>query len=1160
MILHADHAGERERHRFQAEAEAVARLQHPNIVQIYEVGEHRGLPYFSLEFCPGGSLGDKLNGTPLPAQEAARLVETLSQAMQAAHQAHVIHRDLKPANMLLTADGTPKITDFGLAKKLDVQGQTHTGAVMGTPSYMAPEQAGGQKDISPAADVYALGAILYEMLTGRPPFKGASTWDTVQMVIGTEPVAPRQLQPKVPRDLETICLKCLQKQPSRRYTSAATLADDLRRFRAGEPILARPVGPLERGWRWCLRNPMAAGLSAAVVLLLIAVAVGSTVGAIYLNLTTNEARRNAEQARYNQYVAEINLVQRDYEANNIGQVRELLDAQVPRDRDATDFRNFEWYYWDRMAHRELLTLKGHTRPVLGVSFSPDSRRLVSASYDETIRIWDAATGKELQLLTFKGHKGMVHAVSFSADGRRLASASQDQTVRVWDVATGQELLNLKGHTGNVSGVAFSPDGQRLASAGVDQTVRVWDAATGKELLTLKGHKRAVYRLAFSPDGRRLASASNYPELEWPDNEVRVWDAATGEELFTLEKRTGTVNDVAFSPDGNRLAVARTDSTVDVYWVRHKRGSLTLKGHTGQVYGVSFSTDSRRLASASWDQTVRVWDPDTGEGLFTLKGHTNSVFSLSFSPDGRRLASAGSDQTVRIWDAVTGQESLALKSDRGVTGMSLSQDGGRLASASWDKTVRVWDAASGQELLTLKGHTGQVYGVSFSPDGGRLASAGEDKIVRVWDIATKTEMLSFRGHTDLINRVCFSPDGRRLASASQDQTVRVWDANTGKELLTLKGNLDVCFSPDGSRLASSAGDIVRVWEAATGQELLSLEGHTSLIQGLSFSPDSCRLASAGEDHTVRVWDAATGKELLTLKGHTDRVNSVCFSPDGRRLASASWDHTVRVWDAATGKELLTLKGHTSQVNGVSFSPDGWRIASVGSDGTVRVWEGLAMPDTVWRQRGWVSQVNSLFEELLLREEVLTALRKDITLNEADRKFALNVAQVHPENPQALSVRAWNTVAHPLLLSDYGTHISRKGFYHQAMDKYTRALSIAEAAVRLAPEDGSILKTLGIAQYRVGCYADALATLTKSEKLNTTTEGSHPEDLAFLAMTQHQLGKKNEAKATLGRLRDARKKPRWAEDNWWTGFLREAEELIEGKAGDKVDRNTKPASQK
>ncbi len=244
-----------------------SRVKHANIIQIYEIGEHEGKPYFSLEFCVGGSLAQKIAGTPMQPKDAARIVEKLARGMEAAHQEDIIHRDLKPANVLLMKDGTPKITDFGLAKKLDDAGQTHSGAIMGTPSYMAPEQAGGKaNDMGPPADIYALGAILYELLTGRPPFKAATPLDTVMQVMMNEPVSPSQLQNKTPRDLETICLKCLQKDPRKRYASAQALADDLRRYQNGEPILARPVGSIERTAKWVRRRPMVAGLIAAVVL------------------------------------------------------------------------------------------------------------------------------------------------------------------------------------------------------------------------------------------------------------------------------------------------------------------------------------------------------------------------------------------------------------------------------------------------------------------------------------------------------------------------------------------------------------------------------------------------------------------------------------------------------------------------------------------------------------------------------------------------------------------------------------------------------------------------------------------------------------------------------------------------------------------------------
>jgi WD40 repeat protein/Flp pilus assembly protein TadD len=655
-------------------------------------------------------------------------------------------------------------------------------------------------------------------------------------------------------------------------------------------------------------------------------------------------------------------------------------------------------------------------------------------------------------------------------------------------------------------VAFSPDGHRLASAGDDKTVRVWDAASGQELLTLKGHTSWVQSVSFSPDGRRLASAG------W-DHKIRVWDAATGQEL------------------------------------------LTLKGHSNNATGVSFSPDGRRLASASDDLTVRVWDAATGQELLTLKGHSMRVIGVSFSPDGQRLASASEDQTVRVWDVANGQALLTFKKQTYDLrrrsffamvynpGVSFSPDGRRLASSGLDRTVRVWDAVTGQELLTLKGHTEAAQGLAFSPDG-RLASAGYDKTVRLWNADSGQEPFILKGQR-YATGVSFSPDGRWLASDSSDKTVRVWDAAAGQELLTLKGHTErvkgVAVSPDGRRLATASEDkTVRVWDTASGQELLTLQRHTGGVSAVSFSPDGHRLVSAGNDMTVRLWDAITGAEVLTLQGHTNAVNGVAFSPDGQRLASAGADMTVRLWDAGTGQELLTLKvmGRISFAKsaGLAFSPDGQRLALASALG-VQVWEGLAVPDAVWRQRGLVSQVDSLFQNLLLRKEVLAALCKDPTLHEAEREFALQVANTRLEDFGRLNANAWGSVRHR----------------HASKDAYARALSLSEAAVRLAPGDGTALNTLGIAQYRMGRYTDALATLTKSEKLNATKEGSLPVDLAFLAMTQHQLGKKVEAKETLGRLRGTMKQPRWARDAPFArdeaGFLREAEELIEGKPAGK-----------
>jgi hypothetical protein len=525
MILAGSHAGAADLARFQTEAEAIARLRHPNIVQVYEVGEHEGKPYFSLEFCGGGSLEKKLGGTPLPAREAAALVETLARAMQAAHEQHVIHRDLKPANVLLAEDGTPKITDFGLAKKLDEAGQTQSGAIMGAPSYMAPEQAGYKPDaqareIGPAADVYALGAILYECLTGRPPFKAATALDTILQVVSDEPVPPSQLQPKTPRDLETICLKCLHKDRAKRYGSARELADDLRRFLGGEPIRARPVGRLERAAKWVKRNPVVAALLAAVVLSVMGGASGiflkyqDAINALIArDAALGQARDDAEAARtanreaqYQLAISNVLLAQAAWNDNHVEEALERLELVPP------ESRRWELYYLNRLYRGGIFRVDGPTGSIPSVAFSPDGTRLATGG--DTARVWDARTGR--LLLECKGPTPFVLSVVCGPDATRLATVGEDKRARLWDARTGQPILECKGATG-VRSMSFSPDGTRLATSGEDRTVRVWDARTGHELLKCEGHTDIVTGVTISPDGAPLATTDAH-------GTARLWDA------------------------------------------------------------------------------------------------------------------------------------------------------------------------------------------------------------------------------------------------------------------------------------------------------------------------------------------------------------------------------------------------------------------------------------------------------------------------------------------------------------------------------------------------------------------------------------------------------------------------------------------------------------
>jgi WD40 repeat protein len=594
--------------------------------------------------------------------------------------------------------------------------------------------------------------------------------------------------------------------------------------------------------------------------------------------------------------------------------------------------------WDVQTGAELATLAGHTREVIACAFSPDGTGIVSASGDRTLKLWDAQTGAELA--TLAGHTGSVAACAFSPDGRRLVSASGDNTLKLWDAQTGAALATLAGHTGSVAACAFSPDGRRIVSASHDRTLKLWDAQTGAELATLAGRTYVmVNACAFSPDGRRVIAAIS---ATGNSHTLKLWDAETGAELATLRGHTDSVNACAFSPDGRRIVSASDDKTLKFWDAQTGAELTTLVGHTGSVGACTFSPDGHRLLSRSGDNTLKLWDAQTGAALATLAGHTQGVWGCAFSRDGRRIVSASVDRTLKLWDAeIGGTPAAPAGHTRPVTACALSPDGRRVVSGSADSTLKLWDAQTGAELTTLAGHTGSVKACAFSPDGRRVVSASMDRTLKLWDAGTGVELATLAGHTKSVMACACSPDGRHLVSASDDSTLKLWDAQTGAERATLAGHtrsVTACaFSPDGRRLVSASWDgTLKLWDAQTGTDLATLAGHTHAVLACAFSLDGCRIVSASHK-VLKLWDAQTGAELATLAGHTDSVTTCAFSPDGRRIASASADKTLKLWDARTGAELATLADHAQAVTACAFSPDGRRVLSASYDDALRLWD-------------------------------------------------------------------------------------------------------------------------------------------------------------------------------------------------------------------------------
>ncbi|HVS38151.1 MAG TPA: protein kinase [Gemmataceae bacterium] len=964
MILAGGRAGANAHARFQMEAEAAAALRHPQIVQIYEVGEHDNLPFLSLEFMEGGSLAQKTAGKPQPARAAAEMVETLARAVHFAHSRGLIHRDLKPANVLLTADGVLKITDFGLARRLEGDaGLTRTGEVLGTPSYMAPEQAApGPSGVGTAADVYALGAILYELLTGQPPFQGATAWDVLAQVQSAEPTPPRRVAPKTPADLETICLKCLQKEPQQRYGSAEALADDLRRFLTDRTIQARRAGVRERFWRWGRRNPAlaaAAGMAAAALIALVGLSIGF---GVYQGRAADELRREERQTKAAQDQAQglVHDLQKTDRQKALlarqsarlvleqGQTRceqgdvavgmlslahglEIVPDDAPELAAVIRIDLDAW----RGSLRPLRLVLPHADMVQTVVFSPDGRTLLTASNDHAARLWDAVTGRPIG--EPMRHEDIVRAAIFSPDGRKVLTASQDKTAMLWDAATGRSIGGPFRHAWWVSALAFSPDGETAATASYDHTARLWRVETGApigEELKTDGIVRCV---AFSPNGKTLLTSGD-------DGTVRLWDVDTGKPHCEAQRHRGPVLQASFSPDGKTVLTGSDDGTArlwDADTLRERGGSPLYRGE--RLSAAIYSPDGKTILTAGYDDKGRLWDAATGQAIGRPMPHLGRIFAAAFSPDGKTVLTGSEDRTAQLWDAATGEPlGPALPHEEAPLAVAFSPDGKTFATASVDHKARLWDATTGDPEPRILRHGAEVQAVAFRPNGKMIATGSWDGKVQRWDPDTLQPIGDPLTHNDRIESAAFSPDGKILLTGGWDHKARFWDADSGGTIAPTIDHGDkiftAAFSPDGERIVTTGNDFkARLWKRSSG-ELLHTLPHNKAVWGAAFSPDGRYVATGGYEYLARLWDADSGELRRTLP-HRGPVWGVAFSPDGKTFISGCWDGTARLWDVDTGRRHTISLAHRGGVYAVTFSPDGRMVLTSSSDGTARLWGPL-----------------------------------------------------------------------------------------------------------------------------------------------------------------------------------------------------------------------------
>lgn len=951
------------RERFFREARAAGSVDHPNIVSIYEVGEDGPVSFIAAAYIPGPSLATWLSARPdqIDVREAATLIAVLAAALEHAHTRGVVHRDIKPGNILLQplgssnesaslADYIPKITDFGLAKLRETtEAVTHTGAVIGTPLYMAPEQAEGRLDeIGPATDIYALGAIFFELLTGQPPLRGESDVDTLRRIVSDDPPLVRIARPRIPRDLEAICLKCLEKRPAHRYLKSSDLAEDLHRFLSGTPTEARPIGTTRRVWRWARRRPAITALMLVSLLLLVLLVSGTGIyNARLANaLNTAKSERNRAEAERNRaeaetlasrkllYSAEVRLAYDAWQTLNRARTLELLTRQIPDDGQL-DLREFAWHWLWGQCHAEIRSFVGHTDEIFSVDFSPDGKTLATASKDGTARIWDVSTGKMQHLL--EDHTTEVTCVRFSPDGKRLATGSEDCQILVWDPQSGELLFTLSGHENHVLTIAFSQDGRQLASGGRDDCVRLWNLDTKETIRVLTEPSRHVRCIRYAPDGRLLVACDE-------GGAIHCWNTDDWTALPPFEKVEGSLFAVEFHEDSRRLVAAGRDSIIYAWDLTGEAplGQYGGKNHESWIRDIGIAPNGTMLATANQNGILRLWDIekrgiDAGDALLAaIPAHSGRIWSLAWSPEAKLLATAGADGTVKLWDSARLFDVPAYPSLDGWVGdFSFSANSSTLVTNHNGGKLCRWDVASHTLISSHGTNPGEWGSLAISPEARYAATAaGTEASVLYQDLDSGEVLFEDSGYSGGVHDLAMSPDATLLAVASENKTLTLVELSSGKRRQVLHHQDAVeysTFAPDGLTLVTGSREL-RLWDVQSGDLLWRRREHEANPRSAVFSPDGELMAVSVGDHSIDLVNASSGETLESLEDNHGRAGCLAFSPDGNVLAVGyPQPSVITLWDMRTSQELCVLDPQLTFLFALAFSPDGKRLVVSGHKG-------------------------------------------------------------------------------------------------------------------------------------------------------------------------------------------------------------------------------------